>query len=330
MESRESGITQRLAATSLFTIDAEDRFSSYTEKRAAPNQPYAQNASPYSFSITKPSMLNGYMTRMGVTEVVFPWAIPNINVKTNSIILNYQIDPAVPATALLQVPSGFYTPSQLATYLTTQIGVLTGVPGFATVTYGGGLLSAENVPIFTYATALSANKIAFQPLPYNTVAYPYPDTTKQLFDLLGFTTGGTSSSNDFLSAVGYGLVTYCQAIRYVDIVSPQLVQCQSLGDATTQQVRRNALCRIYLNGDRASTELNANDPLFCPPGCRPTTIYTMFAQPKQIQWNPTQNTTSTLKFEVYDDAGALLNTNDVTAGFTDYCDWSMTILATEN
>jgi hypothetical protein len=327
----DPGVTQRFPATALFTIDAEDRFTSYAQKRAAPNLPYAQNASPYNFQITKPSMLNGYMTRLGVTEVVFPWAIPNINVKTNQIILSYQIGPAVPATALLQVPSGFYTPSQLAAYLTTQIGVLTGVPGFATVTYGGNLLTADNVPIFSYAVADAINnKIAFQPVPYNTAAYPFPPTTKQLFDLLGFTTGGISGNDVLTGSPAYGLVTFCQAIRYVDIVCPQLAQCQSLADATTQEIGRTALCRIYLTSEGASAELNANDPSFCPVGCRPTTIYKMFSLPKQIRWNAIQNMTSSLNFQVYDDAGALLNTSDITAGFTDFCDWSMTILASEN
>lgn len=327
--SRESGVTQRLAATSLFTIDAEDRFASYIQKRAAPNAANAQNASPYSFTISKPSMLNGFMTRMGVTEVVFPWAIPNINKKTNQIVLKYQLGPAVATQTTISVPSGFYTPNQLAAYLTTQINAAPLPAGFGTVTYGG-FLGANNVPIFSYTVNDAVNNaMAWEPVPYNTTTYPYPDTTKQLFDLLGFTTGGTSGNDILSGGLGYGLVTYCQAVRYVDIVSQQLVQCQSLGDATTQQIGRNQLCRLYLTGDK-SAELNANDPLFCPPGCRPTTIYAMFAQPKQIQWNPTQNASSSLQFEVYDDAGALLNTNDISAGFTDFCDWSMTILASEN
>lgn len=330
MNAVDTGVTQRLSATSLFTIDAEDRFASYAEKRAAPNLPYAQNASPYNFQITKPSMLNGFMTRLGVTEVVFPWAIPNINVKTNKIILSYQIGPAVPATATISVPSGFYTPNQLAAYLTAQIAAVTGVPGFATVTYGGSL-GFDNIPVFSYAVADAINnKIAWQPLPYNTTTYPYPNTTKQLFDLLGFTTGGAGGNDVLTAAPAYGLVTYCQAIRYVDIVCPQLVQCQSLGDATTQEIGRNALCRVYLTAGSASAELNANDPLFCPPGCRPTTLYKMFSQPKQIKWNPAQNMTSSLNFQVYDDTGALLDTSDISAGFTDYCDWSLTILASEN
>ena len=330
MNATDTGVTQRLSATALFTIDAEDRFVSYIQKRAAPNLPYSQNASPYNFQINKPSMLNGFMTRLGVTEVVFPWAIPNINVKTNAITLKYQIGPAVPTSGLLQITSGFYTPSQLAAELTAQIAVVTGVPGFATVTYGG-FLGADNVPIFSYTVADPINDaIGWEPLAYNTTTYPFSNTTKQLFDLLGFTIGGPAG-NDFLNGqLSYGLVTYCQAIRYVDIVCPQMVQCQSLGDATTQEIGRNALCRVYLTAERASAELNANDPLFCPPGCRPTTLYKMFAQPKQIKWNPAQNMTSSLDFQVYDDTGALLNTSDISAGFTDYCDWSMTILASEN
>jgi hypothetical protein len=259
---------------------------------------------------------------------VFPFSIPNVGPKTNKIIVNYVLGPAAAVPVTIGVPSGFYTPAQLATALTSLINTAVGVPGFVTITYGGAL-GYDNTPVFTYNVADPINNaISFEPMPYSSSAYPFPSTTKQLFDLLGLTTGGTANSNDTLSAVGHGIATFCQAIRYVDIVCPQMVQCQSLADATTQEIGRNALCRIYLCD--GFPLLAASEPNFAPPGTTPVNIYRQFTNPKFIQWNAEQNMSSSLSFQVYDDAGALLSESDISAGFSNGSDWSMTLLASEN
>ncbi len=327
MTTPDRAITQRPPSSALFTIDSEDRFADYTAKRAQAGL----SSSPYSFRIIKPSLLNGFLTRLCVSEVVFPYCIPNVGPKTNKILVNIELGPAAAVQVTVGVPSGFYTPAQLATELTSQINnaaiILGAPPGFISLTYGGSL-GYDNTPVFTYNVTDAINdKISFSPMPYSSSAYPFPPTTKQLFDLLGFTTGGLSS-NDVLSAVGNGIATYCQAIRYVDIVCPQLVQCQSLLDATTQEIGRNALCRIYLCD--GFPLIAASDPNFAPPGTTPVNIYRQFSNPKFIQWNAEQNMSSSLTFQVYDDAGALLSESDLSAGFSNGSDWSMTILASEN
>jgi hypothetical protein len=98
------------------------------------------------------------------------------------------------------------------------------------------------------------------------------------------------------------------------------------------------LCRIYLgagSGDSQST-VEPSDPTFCPPGCAPMVIYRNFTMPKQIQWIPNQNIPGFLQFQVYDDAGDLLdnslfNSSIVSAlGFPyQLADWSMTMLVSE-
>lgn len=327
MATSDRAVTQRPSSSALFTIDSEDRFADYIAKRSGAGG----SSSPYNFRIIKPSLLNGFLTRLCVSEVVFPYSIPNVGVKTNKILVNIELGPAAAVQVTIPVPSGFYTPAQLAAQLTSLINAaatgLGAAPGFVTITYGVSL-GYDNVPVFTYNVGDPINnKISFEPMPNLSSAYPYPATTKQLFDLLGFTTGG-ASANNVLSTVGNGVATFCQAIRYVDIVCPQLVQCQSLADATTQEIGRNALCRIYLCD--GFPLISAGDPNFAPPGTTAVNIYRQFSNPKFIQWNAEQNMTSTLTFQVYDDAGALLSESDSPAGLSNGSDWSMTILASEN
>jgi len=326
MTTPDRAITQRPTSTSLLTIDSEDRYSDYATKRAAPAGTYALNASPYDFRITKgQALMNGFMTRLAVTEVVFPWVTPNINPKTNKIAWQYQIGagPVVNPPPITLTP-GFYKPSQIAALVQAAVNLVAGPDLGFVMTYGATL----GLPEFSYACA--GGTIAFLPMPYGSAAYPYPPLTKQLFDILGFYTSvGATLGNDVLRNEGDGLYTFCQAIRYIDIVSPQLVANQGLADATSQTVGRDALCRLYL-GDAGTTPLDASDPDFCPPGCRPTTIYRQFSTPKYVQWNAQMPVGSSIQFLVYDDTGDLLsNTGPFQAGAV-YSDWSMTLLVTEN
>ncbi len=319
--SRQVAQTIRMPSTALLTIDSEDRYSDYTQALGFPT-------SPYNFVISKSeSMMPGFMTRLGISEVVFPWTIPNITARTQDIEFDYQIGANPALTAQITLPVGFYRPAEIAAFIQTQVATV--VPGF-TMTYGvytaGGISSEQ--PIFEYKTNNVANLIAFAPLAYNTVAYPYPSTTKQLFEVMGFGIGNLAT----LSDVGRSEFTLAQSVRYVDIVCNQLTNSQSQKDQTSQRVARDMLARIYVGGASGVTStLNPSDPDFCPPGCAPTVIYRNFAVPKQIQWIPNQNIPGYLQFQVYDDNGELLDDLAyVEPDLFDAADWSMTMLISEN
>jgi len=334
--ARQSAITIRPSSTALLTIDSEDRHKDYVEARDTPS-------SPYNFSITKrESLMPGFMTRIGVSELCFPWTIPNINVKTSTIGIQYQIGAAAPVVEAFAVDIGFYTPALLAQYIQEFITTSTPLAGF-TMDYGipaigGPGTFPQNQPVFRY-DAGAGNLVGFFPLAPNSVAagplpaYPYPATTKQLFDLMGFT-----NLNVGLQASGVGGYTLCQAIRYVDIICNQLTNSQSQKDQTSQTIARDMLCRLYLgsgSGDSQST-IEPSNPAFCPPGCAPFVIYRNFTMPKQIQWIPNQNIPGYLQFQVYDDAGDLLDNSLLTEYLAaivgipnQYSDWSMTMLVSE-
>lgn len=356
LNQQNIGQTIRPSSTALLTIDSEDRFANYIEKR---NAIYGgANYSPYDFTITKnQAIMNGFFTRLAVSEISFPWVIPNINVRTASIKIVYQVGAGNPTTFTLLpsskftsgglngeylLPVGFYRPSALASRLST---IMTYVCGFTVnVSYGfdvnsTGPLTTTNQPVFQFRTTNVANKIAFLPMDYNSSNYPYPSTTRQLYDLLGM-----DEYNVFLQPNQYTNPTFCQAIKYIDIVCPQLVYNQSLKDASSSTIVQDSLCRLYLaNADNGSNQIltstdisGSSTSIFSPPGTVPTTLYRNFNTPKYIAWIPNQPVSGQLHFQIYDDQGQVLdpdllfeNGYESSAPPTPM-DWTMTLLVSEN
>jgi len=336
VNARQVAQVIRPSSTSLLTIDSEDRFANYLEADAAIGlNPTILNVSPYDFTIRKAeSLMNGFFTRIGISEVNFPWAIPNINQISQTVDVAYKFQGGAETVETVIMPVGFYTPHEIAAYIQEAVRNLTGIVGF-TMSYGKDEVGngAAGNPSFSYATNDADYQVAFRRI----TGPSTPPSQKQLFNLLGF-----SALNSNFQLAAYGAYTYCQYTRYVDICCFQLTNNQALKDQTSQTIARDALCRIYL-GDALipgnipvrildSVGANIPNPAFCPPGCAPTTIYRNFTTPKQIQWIPNQPVPGFLRFSLFDDTGTSLTK---TVEFTDYAtgvflDWSMTMLVSEN
>lgn len=321
--AKDNALTERPPSSAILGIDSEDRFADYVSKRATLN-----TSSPYDFTIQKSeSIMNGFFTRLAVSEVVFPWTVPNIHDLCEAVNISFG-PPAGPfATALITINQGFYTPSELAAAVQTQVQL--SIPTF-TMTYGTYNPAPGSVfplPVFQYKTN-AATVISFQPLPVGDVVYgkTIAPTTKQLFDVLGF-----RAVNSTFLTTGVSATTYAQSIRYIDIVCSQLTYNQSLKDTMSQQTSRDTLCRLYISNDTTPTNVDASSPDFTPAGTVPFTIYRQFETPKYIQWIPNQPVGGSLRFEVFDDTGRSL-TDYTTAGIVipTGTDWSMTLLVSEN
>ena len=338
--ARDSAITQRPTSTAILAIDSEDRFKTYDDARLGGLG--SRNQSPYDFTINRnESIMNGFFTRLGVTEVVFPWAIPNINRKCNSIIVGFKVGAGPTVSNTLTLPESFMTPAQIASAIQATVRTYDATLVGFTMTYGVQTTGTipQNLPVFEYKTNNVGVTIAFAPVPAGSYGFDYRQS-KQLFDVLGFSAENTSQALN-----GMGGTTYCQSIRYVDIVCSQLTGNQALKDTMTQEVARDVMCRIYLNDPGSSQSTVApSSSTFCPTGCAPFTVYRDFSQPKQIQWIPNQPVPGYLRFEVFDDAGVSLSAFDsfpypsntivpptptTLYGFNK-TNWSMTILVSEN
>jgi len=334
--AKDAGTTQRLPATALLAVDSEDRFASMEQARLAERtNPFTK--SPYAFTFSKgESLVNGYIRRIGLSEVVIPWVIPNINPKTNKIQIHYiSFDAGIDTSAVIQLPNGFYRPADLAAAMQVAVRALDptttiGLSGF-TMVYG-----LNNMTAFTYNTNSGA-RVSFNPMQsnYNAGAYYYPyDTTltRQLFDVLGMTVAN-SIVTDTQGTTG---ATLCQAINYIDVVCDNLTAVAPLKDTMSQRTARDSLCRIYLTTGNEANNVLPSSATFAPPGTAPFTLYRAFPMPKMIAWLPNVPVPSALNFSVYDDQGAPLSESDpffltgVGGYATNRTNWSLTCLLSEN
>lgn len=327
----DSAITQRPTSTALLAIDSEDRYKTYLQYSQATltNGGYK---SPYDFVIEKnESLMNGFFTRLGLTEVNFPWIVPNVNKRTQRITFVYGAGGPLSINTIT-LRSGFRTPAQLAIDLQTAIRAIDPINLAAfTITYGiftNGTASVESqVPIFEFKSNNPLVNFTFARMQYNSTSYPYGPENKQLFDLLGLDEDATLIGSDYI----HGGATFCQAIRYIDIVCSQLVNNQALKDTMSQTITRDSLCRLYIESPSTPSNVPCNSATFCPVGCAPFQLYKDFNTPKQINWLPNQPIAGSLRFQVYDDGGVLLSEalgEENTA--LNKIDWSMTLLVSEN
>lgn len=324
VKSMTDATTERSPSYAILGIDSEDRFKNYTDQRNTLALTSGYNVSPYDFQITKnESMMNGFFTRLAVTEVNFPFVIPNINSTTRKMTVLWQVGAGPVQVGLINLPIGFYRPADLAAAVENAVRALDPVNLAAfTIQY-----APTNMPNFVYETNAVGVTIGFSPLPANTTTYPYPDTTKQLFNLMGFTTINTNPS--IQSA---GLATFCQGTRYIDIVCSQLTYNQALKDTMSQTVARDTLCRLYISDGVGASQffLLPSDPDFAPTGTTPFPIYRQFQNPKFIRWLPNQPVPGALRFEVFDDNGISLADLYGPSIIGRGENWSMTLLVSED
>jgi hypothetical protein len=306
--------TIRQPSTALFTLSSKDRFKDYEDRHTN----YAsQYRSPYNFLIAKnQSIFNGFFTRIGLTEIVFPYVIPNINEKTQKF--RYTIEGgANPGTYTKTLNIGFAFPGGIASEMESLIQVE--IPTY-TMTYG-----SAGLPRFEWDTGDPNIEITFVPLPYNSTDFPYSSNVKQCFDLLGLSTLQSTAG------VNYGGDTFCSFTEYIDIVCQQITYNQALKDGTSQPIARDAIARVYIQSEGNQTFLTADDANFCPAGCAPFTIYRQFSSPKQIQWSPNQPL-GQVQIQVYDDQGEILQ--ELNAGLSidpvPGTDFNLTFLVSEN
>jgi hypothetical protein len=193
----EKGVPIRYPSTANLMISSEDRDET-------------NFLSPWDFQITKrQNILNGYFTRIGMTEIVLKWEVPNVQQNYND---TFTIDiSGSPVTSTLA--EGFYTVAEALKAIVADLsGSGISVSGF------GANLTLDGSTAFSIQDTLLANQ-------------------------LGFITGAAPQSNHYLFAPDL------RYSNYIDFVSEQLTYNQELKDTTTNFYERNVICRWYLAWD---------------------------------------------------------------------------------
>lgn len=303
-----SAVSVRPSATALFTVNSADRYGTVADKRDA-----TVSISPYDFTIRKKeSLLNGFFTRMGITEISFPLALPNVGGSTTKLGVT-KIISGVSTANVLTVDASFYTPPEIAAELQTAIRALDATLSAATVVY-----SPTGKPQFVINTNNGAAELSFLPIAQSTT-FPYPPEQVQLFDMLGMTAFNQSTT----AGVFISNPTFFQKYQYFDIVSTLMTGNQNLKDSTSSPIDRNILCRLYVDYEN-SYNVPASNVDFAPAGTTPINIYRKFPVPKFVQWDVKQPI-GQLNFQVYDQDGVLLPDSPLTANM----DWKMSVLVSE-
>jgi hypothetical protein len=254
----EKGTPIRMPSTANLMIDSADRINA--------NYPSAGN-----FQITKnASILNGFFTRIGTTEVVLDWAEPNIILDVNDT-LDITIDLQ---TETITLEPGFYTVERALDAIVQEANDV--FPGFIfSIIQTGGItvLDCKTDP------GDLAQDFIFE-------------TESVLLLALGFVLY-TPSNQKVVGATGYPDL---RLYKYIDITSSQLTYAQDLKDSSTASEVRDVLCRWYFAWDTQNDLDGYGFPIF--QGYTAFQQRRLFNPPKQIRWEPNLPI-GNLAFEVY-------------------------------
>ena len=287
-EPVEKGVTIRQPSTANLMLDSADRSSG--------------NAANFSIQRNN-SILNGFFTRIGTTEVVLEWNTSNISADLANNFITVDLSGSVsgnPAGATLVAPTGFYNQAELLDWLVIQLNDLS-----------GGVTPSPHWSI----QATNNGYYALGPS-----ADVYAEFSGPIADALGLTNGSLQE---------FGPTALVEAIllpdadlrpfRYLDFISPQLTYNQDLKDNTTSTFARDVLCRWYFAWDEAPPLDKYGFPILM--GYTAFSARRTFSPPKQIRWDPAQPV-GNITFQVYS------NLNTI-ASLSFNTNWLMTLQVSE-
>jgi hypothetical protein len=285
------------------------------------NTPTPRNYNSAVFSQTNQNIVQGQIYSVAVSEVNFPYDIPNIQDGFNVFFIEWAyLGPA--GQIAVTVPSGFYTGAELAAAINAQIAIecAQNVP----------IVPPQNAPIcgfdpvtnlFSFIPApapfvpVQANVIIFSPYTFwDSGLTPRNVLGKDIMSIMGFQQSqgagyATQANNNPLlvavPVVGSGQVFSAQSAplvftQYIDICSPQLCKFQYFRDGSTTNLARRVdiICRLYISNNIAVGDTD---------GTRPFVINRQFQNPRVMRWTA-DNAIGQIDINLYDDVGQPLRT----------------------
>jgi hypothetical protein len=257
------------------------------------------------FNAENQNIIQGDIHHITVSEVNFPYDIPNIQEGSN-IFTMQNLQGATLITIFVQPPNGFYTGSELATAINAAATAYAVTISFA----------PSNLPLCSYNSTNNQFTFTSPTAPaggagFNTwnLISPYtfpitqpiaPTLGKDILSLMGYPFVGTNTITATAPLVsGSAPLIFTQ---YIDICSPQLCKFQYLRDGSTTNLARRSdvICRLYVSNNIALYQNN-------PEGVRPFIINRQFFNARIMKWTA-DNSVGTVDINLYDDCGQPLAT----------------------
>ena len=267
------------------------------------------------------NIIQGNIKQITVSEVNFPYDIPNIQAGYNSFALEvYQTEDPNQMFVITIVP-GFYTGTELATAINDAIDVaaneavppilLTDVP---VVSYG------PSANTFYITPPESPSSPDFQSWVFNS-SYTFPvknevlnptvSLGKDIFSIMGYLpsqsqpfdlTHGGLLVNPVTAPIYSGQSAPLVFTQYVDICSPQLCKNQYMSDGSTTNLARRSdvICRLFVCDNVSITTAEVD-------GSRPFIINRQYYNARMMKWT-VGAAVGTVDINLYDDVGQPLTT----------------------
>jgi len=291
-----------------------------------------ENTVPYSnsFTIQSPgALIYGYISRIVVSQIQIQYNVPTIVTardildltRSNDVFYIADITQTAPAE-IVNIPFGFYTPTELAAVLQVQIqGTAIGALANITVTFD------ETDGFVFQSTSVPTNGFYF-PDVEELQTTPALQLSRQAVDrvLRTYRTLGITIKNSFAQTViattqrsqEYPNFLYTP---YIDICSDVLTNYQTIKDTNTSpQKPKGLVARVYLSSVGNPQTTTPNSAL----GSAPFVVTVDLNSPKIIKWSPDVAVPS-IDFQLLDQYGDLLPGADL--GYS--TEFQMTLLCVE-
>jgi hypothetical protein len=310
MFSEQSTFNSRQPVSAYLVLDSNDR----NDANAVLNNTITvADLQPWNnFRLQKPApLMDGYAKRLGITEVNFPWFIPNITPRNNTLIISGAGITA--GSALITIAPGFYTAPEL-------------VVAFNLATVAAGI---TNPPVLSYSTS----QMNF------TLTPNVANNNLSVSSSIGGTFSGYIFKSNLLKTMGItfpqfgvaftnvaplvGSSTQLLYTAFVDIASSKLNYTSEVKDGSS--ARKNVgdlVMRLYCADETSASHMTTIGIA----GQRPFQIHRQFMTPKYLKQNPSQML-DWVDIGVYDEYGDLVY---IPSGSASYPDFQMTLVASEN
>ena len=282
------GVPLRQPATALLTVDTADRSIVAKVNNLIINK--------------QATIVQGYFTRVALTEINLNWDIPNVNAYNNTMTVVFFFAPGLFKTVKFTVPESYYTMDQLSNILTSQMNTFIAAdPDLAGVYTMLCSVDIEQRKFTLQNTNVSAKTFSIIPAVSNNTQ------ATDLCSLMGFETADTTLNYTQIQG-GYATMLYTP---YIDVISKQLTKKQNVKDnSTSLNTGENLLARIYINEFGINgNKLNNTDTVGAQKngqlGSKPFTIHYEFQNPKQIYWD-TKEFIGMIDLQLQDNVGRIL------------------------
>jgi len=238
-------------------------------------------------------VLNGYFTRLSITQVQFFWNLPTIITGYNDII-NF-------TDGSITIPQDWYTCDSLASTIQTA---------FATIYMGGTCTANPITGVLTFSASVPFSVLTATNL-----------ILGRAYQTTGVIAGSAKGTGPYTLS---GTVPTMLPTRFISIESRYLTKFQRVKDSSTLTAGQstNILCRIYAFAPATRTPW----PPTAQSGLNVDTPFVLsidYSYPKLVAWDPTE-VVSNFDLTLTDEYGSILPWDPAYG-----CEYQLTITASE-